>query len=47
MDKGKGDSMTQKEEMKKGEVAYKKCSDSSEKIEEEREIYVTLANGRE
>ncbi len=39
--------MTQEEEMKKREVGYKKCSDSSEKREEEREIYVTLANGRE
>ncbi len=28
---GKGDSMTQEEELKKGEVGYKKSSDSSEK----------------
>ncbi len=44
---GKGDSMTQEEELKIGEVGYKKSSDSSEKREQARETYVTLANARE
>ncbi len=38
--------MTQEEELKIGQVGYKKSSDSSEK-EQERETYVTLTNGRE
>ncbi len=47
IDKGKGGPMTQEEELKIGEVGYKKRSDSSEKREQERETYVTLTNGRE
>ncbi len=39
--------MTQEEELKKGEVGYKNSTDRSEKREQEREIYVTLSNGRE
>ncbi len=39
--------MTQEEELKKGELGYKKSLDSSEKREQERETYVTLTNGRE
>ncbi len=39
--------MTLEEELKKGEVGYKKSSDSSEKSEQEREMYVTLTNGTE
>ncbi len=38
--------MTQ-EELKKGEVGYKKSSDSSEIREQKRETYVTLTNSRE
>ena len=44
MNKGKGDFMTQEEELKKGEVGYK---NSSQFKEQERETYVTLTNGRE
>ncbi len=35
------------EELKKGEMGYKKSSDSPEKREHERETHVTLTNGRE
>ncbi len=38
--------MTQEEELNIGEVGYKKSSDSSEKIEQKRETYVTITNGR-
>ncbi len=47
IDKGKEDSMTQEEELKIGEMGYKKSSDSSEKKDQERETYVALTNGRE
>ncbi len=39
--------MTQEEELKIGEMGYKKSSDSSEKKDQERETYVALTNGRE
>ncbi len=47
IDKGKGDSITQEEELKKGKVGYKKSSDSSSTKRAGEGTYVTLTNGRE
>ncbi len=47
IDKGKGDSLTQEEELKKGKVGYKKSSDSSRTKRAGEVTYVTLTNGGE